>query len=221
MATEQENSMKDIILVGYGGHAKSVGDCIERQNKYRIIGYTDLEPRNSKYRYLGTDAVLEDYYIQGIQNAAIGIGYIGKGGLRVRVYESIKRMGYFLPVIADPAAIISESAIIGEGTFIGKGAIVNAEAVVGKMAIINTMALVEHECVVGDFTHVAVGAVLCGQVKVGSAALIGANATVLQCINIPSNMIIPAGETIRRNHYIFNECTVADEQAKIIKDRGK
>lgn len=33
--------MEDIILVGYGGHAKSVADCIERKNEYRIIGYTE------------------------------------------------------------------------------------------------------------------------------------------------------------------------------------
>lgn len=207
--------MEDIILVGYGGHAKSVADCIERQNEYRIIGYTDSEPRNSKYRYLGTDAVLEDYFNQGVNNAAIGIGYMGKGVLRVRLYESIKRIGYFLPVIVDPSAIISESAAIGEGTFIGKGAIVNAEATVGKMVIINTMALVEHECVVGDFTHIAVGAVLCGQVKVESAVLVGANSTVLQCINIPSNIIIPAGETIRKNIHIPDDYTAVDVSAKL------
>lgn len=192
--------MEDIILVGYGGHAKSVADCIERQCKYRIIGYTDAEPRSSRYQYLGTDAVLGDYFEQGVKNAAIGIGYMGKGDLREKLYELIKRIGYFLPVISDPSAIISETVSIGEGTFIGKGAVVNAEAMIGKMAIINTMALVEHECIVGDFTHVAVGAVLCGQVKVGEAVLVGANATVLQCIDIPSNVVIPAGETIRRNY---------------------
>ncbi len=202
-----ENRVEDIILVGYGGHAKSVADCVVRQNKYRIIGYTDFEPRNAKHRYLGTDAVLKDYFDQGVKNAVIGIGYMGTGELRVRLYEFIKGIGYSLPVIADPSAIISETASVGEGAFIGKGAIVNAEAVVGKMAIVNTMALVEHECVVGDFTHVAVGAVLCGQVRVGNAVLVGANATILQCIDIPSNKIIPAGETIRRNYHIPGDRT--------------
>ena len=33
--------MEDIILVGYGGHAKSVADCIERKNEYRIINVKD------------------------------------------------------------------------------------------------------------------------------------------------------------------------------------
>ena len=41
--------MEDIILIGYGGHAKSVADCIERQKRYRIIGYTELEKKKSQY----------------------------------------------------------------------------------------------------------------------------------------------------------------------------
>ena len=90
-----------------------------------------------------------------------------------------------------------ENVEIGEGSFIGKGAVLNAEARIGKMAIINSKALIEHECVVGDFAHVAVAAVLCGQVEVGQAAFIGANATVIQCLKIIDNEIVPAGMTIR------------------------
>lgn len=192
--------MEDIILVGYGGHARSMADCIERQHKYRIMGYTDVEKQSSQYKYLGTDDVLKDYFERGIKNAAVGIGYMGKGLLRAKLYEILKQIGYNLPTIVDPSAIISGDVQIGEGTFIGKGAVVNAGAKIGEMVIINTMALVEHDCIVGDFTHVAVAAVLCGQVKVGRAVFVGANATVLQCMNISSNVIIPAGETIRRNY---------------------
>ena len=60
--------MEDIILVGYGGHARSVADCVERMEKYRIVGYTDTEPYDSKYIYLGTDEYLEKYRSDGIEN---------------------------------------------------------------------------------------------------------------------------------------------------------
>lgn len=184
-------------MVGFGGHAKSVADCIERQRKYKIVGYTDLEMHTSKYTYLGTDAVLRSCYDRGIGNAAVGLGYMGKGAVRTELYERLKAIGYNMPIIMDPSAIISETAQIGEGSFIGKSAVVNAEAIIGKMAIINTKALIEHECVVGDFTHVAVGAVLCGQVEVGKEVFIGANATIIQNMHVPSNTVIPAGETVR------------------------
>ena len=163
--------MEDILIVGFGGHAKSVADC--------------------------TDDELQSIFNGGVKHAAIGIGYLGKGEVRWQIYGKLKDVGFSLPVIADPSAIISTTAVLGEGTFVGKGAIVNAETIIGKMVIINTKALVEHECVVGDYSHVAVGAVLCGQVKVGEGAFIGANATVIQCREVKSNTIIPAGETIR------------------------
>lgn len=189
--------MEDIILVGYGGHAKSVADCIERQKQYRIIGYTDLEKHESVYEYLGTDDVLRDYYRQGITNAAVCVGFLGKGCIREKIYENLKSIGYTLPVIRDPSSIVSSSALIGEGTFIGKQSVVNAGARIGKMVIVNSMALIEHECDVDDFSHVAVSAVLCGQVTVGRAAFIGANATVIQGKVISSYQSVPAGAVIR------------------------
>ncbi len=189
--------MEDIVLVGFGGHAKSVADCIERQSKYRIIGYTDVEKHTSVYPYLGTDDELNNIYESGVKNAVIAIGYMGKDNLRERLYEKVKKIGFELPVIVDPSAIVSSSAIVDEGTFVGKNAIINAEAYVGKMVIINTKALIEHECKVGDFSHIAVGAVLCGKVVVKNSGFVGANATVIQGRVVEERQLVPAGITIR------------------------
>lgn len=191
--------MEDIILVGYGGHAKSIADSIERQKKYRIIGYTEKNPCNSTYPYLGTDECLKEWYDKGIRNVVMGIGYMGTSRIRERIFAYLKEIGYSFPTIIDPSAIVSSSAQISEGVFIGKNAIVNAEAKVGDMAIINTKALVEHECVVGEFSHIAVGAVLCGRVSIGKSVLIGANATVLQTVSIGDYSIVGADTLVRKD----------------------
>lgn len=189
--------MEEIILVGYGGHAKSVADTIERSGRFHIAGYTDSRERDSEYVYLGTDEALGNYLEKGIHNLALCIGYLGKGNIRERLYRNLKEQGFSFPVVADPSAAISERVVIGEGTFIGKGAVINAEAVIGKMCIINTAAVIEHECQIGDFSHISVGAVLCGQVKIGGAAFVGANATIIQCQTIGEREVVPAGMTIR------------------------
>ncbi len=208
--------MEDLILVGYGGHAKSMADCIERQGKYRIIGYTDIKEHVSKYAYLGNDGVLKDFFKKGVKNAAICIGYLGKGRIRQNIYSELKAIGYTLPVIIDPSAVVSETAEIGEGTFVGKLAVVNTEAKIGKMAIVNTKALIEHECVVGEFTHIAVGAVLCGTVSVGSGCFVGANSTVLQNLSIGNDSIVAAGalitENIENSVIVKNKLTVIRRQ---------
>lgn len=189
--------MEDIILVGYGGHAKSIADCIKREKKFNIIGYTDRQDRYSEYKYLGDDDVLGELYQSGIKNAVICIGFLGKGNIRERLFDHLKAIGFSLPIVIDPSAIIAQDAVIKEGTFVGKNAVVNSEAYIGSCCIINTGAIIEHECKVGDFTHVAVGSILCGQVEIGRACLIGANATIIQCIAIPEYSIIPAGDVVR------------------------
>ncbi len=189
--------MEDIILIGYGGHAKSIADSIERKGDYKIIGYTDKVDCHSKYKYLGDDSVLETYWNMGVKNVAICVGYLGKNRIREKIYAQVKKIGFCLPVICDPTSIISQSAFIGEGVFIGKNVVINSEVIIGKMAIINTGALVEHECIIGDFVHIAVGTVVCGQVKIGKSAFVGANATIIQCMEISEKEIVPAGMIIR------------------------
>lgn len=188
--------MEDIILVGYGGHAKSVADCIERQGKYRIAGYTDNIQHDSPYKYLGTDEVLPEYFDGGICNAAVGVGFVGKGNIRNRIYENLKKIGYKLPIITDPSSIIASTAKLEEGVFVAKMAVINVEATVGKMSIINTGAIVEHECMIGSFSHVAVGAKICGQVTTGKAVMVGAGTTIIQCLNIGDHSIVGAGATV-------------------------
>ncbi|NBI70653.1 hypothetical protein D3Z50_06200 [Clostridiaceae bacterium] len=189
--------MEEIILVGYGGHAKSMVDAIERSRQFHIAGYTDSRERDSEYVYLGTDEALENYLEKGIHNLALCIGYLGKGTIRERLYRNLKERGFSFPVIMDPSAVVSERAVIGEGTFIGKKAVINSEALIGKMCIINTAAVIEHECQVGDFSHISVGAVLCGQVRTGEAVFVGANATIIQCQEIEEREVVPAGMTVR------------------------
>lgn len=199
--------MDKIIILGKGGHAKSIADTIRMQGDYEIVGYvindnTSEEPKDD-YPIVGSDEDLETIYQSGVHCAAIGIGYLGKGTIRKKLYEHLKRIGYSLPIIADSTAIISEKVEVEEGTFIGKGVIVNAGVHIGKMCIINTGAIVEHDCQIGDFSHIAVGTVLCGDVHIGNETLIGANATVIQGRQVGDRCIVGAGEVIRKN--ILNE----------------
>lgn len=193
--------MEKILVLGNGGHAKSLIDIIERQKKYTISSLiiNDEVLDSRQYPIIGNDNDLENLFSSGIKNAAVGIGYLGKSELREKLYERLKDIGFEIPVICDPSAIISDRVQIGEGSFIGKGVIINSCDAVGKMCIINSGAVIEHDCSVGDFTHVAVASVLCGEVKVGRASFIGANSTVIQSRAIGNECIIGAGTVIKRN----------------------
>ena len=210
--------MEKIVILGNGGHAKSLIDIIEREKRYEIAGYVvnenDSESSGAKYPRLGEDAQLEQIFQSGIINAAIGVGYMGRSDLREKLWLQLKKIGFFLPVICDPSAVLAGDVRIGEGSFIGKGSIINANASVGKMCIINTGAIIEHDCEVGDFSHISVGSVLCGNVKVGAASFVGANATVIQGVSIGQGCTIGAGTTIRKN---LKDDHMACSKEKIVK----
>lgn len=189
--------MEKIVLIGCGGHAKSVVDSIEAQGKYEIIGFiaekidNDFEYRS--YRIIGTDADLVALYDRGIKNAAVCIGYMGKGNVRKKLYDTLKRIGYTLPVIIDPTSTLAKDVLIEEGTFIGKNSIINSNVNVGKMVIVNTGAIIEHDCIIDDYTHIAVNAAICGCSQIGQSCLIGAGATVIQEVKIGDNTMLGAG----------------------------
>lgn len=194
--------MNDIILIGAGGHAKSIIDSIERCNQYHIIGFTDITyvDKYRGYPYLGKDDVLKSYFEKGVKYAFITLGFLGEtSSIRTLLYERVKKIGYRLPVIIDPSATVASDIEIDEGTFIGKGCIVNSAARVGKMCIINTGAIVEHDNQIGSYSHISINSTLCGGVTVGEYTFIGANATILQGKNIGSRSIIGAGSIILKD----------------------
>lgn len=210
--------MEKIIILGKGGHAESLVDIVERENKYEVAGYvvndTYQQAGSEKYPIIGCDADLEQIFQRGIRNAALGIGYLGKSDLREKLWNKLKKIGYSLPIICDPSAVLAGSVQIGEGTMVGKGAIINANASVGKVCIINTGAIVEHDCIVEDFSHISVGSVLCGGVQIGKASFIGANATVIQGKRIGSRCIVGAGTTVRKN--VEDNCMVQNRERMVL-----
>lgn len=195
--------MKDILLIGGGGHCKSVIDTLKTLNKFNIIGILDVKEKVGRHidnvKIIGTDERLKDYYSKGIRHAFITLGSIGNPQLRIKLYKNAKKLGYEFPIIIDKTAIVSDNSPIEEGTFIGKGTIINANTNIGKNCIINSGAIIEHDCKIKNFVHIAPGSVLSGGVVIGDNTHIGTNSTIIQNIKIGQNSIIGAGSVVVKN----------------------
>ncbi|MDU3580491.1 acetyltransferase [Clostridium butyricum] len=196
--------MESIILLGGGGHCKSVIDTILSSNLYNIIGVIDVKEKIGEkvlrdIKIIDSDENLYKYKEQNINNVFVTVGSIGNPRIRIKLYENAKKNGFIFPNIIDETAIISENAEIGQGTFVGKGVIINAEAIIGDNCIINTGSVIEHDCYIGDFVHLSPNTTLCGGVKVGKNSHIGANSTIIQYKNIGKNVIVGAGSIVTKD----------------------
>lgn len=194
---------KKLVLIGGGGHCKSVLDAVHRCNEYDNVVITDpkLTPGTviSGCKVAGSDDLLSTLFQEGYCDAFITVGNILSDAVRENIAKRINHIGFVFPVIIDPSATVSETVVIGEGTFIGKSAVINTDAKIGSHCIINTGAIVEHECIVGDFSHISVGTILCGNVEIGDESLIGAGSVVIQGKKIGDKAMIGAGSIVTRD----------------------
>ena len=191
---------KKIVLVGAGGHCKSVADTLKKTEDYNEIIITDPDVPAGSFllgcRIVGDDSNLTNAYMSGFEDAFITVGSIGNTSTRRRLHKVLQGIGFNFPSVIDTSAVIAEDAVIADGVFVGKTAVINSGSKIGEFAIVNSGAIIEHDCSIGKFTHISVGAVICGGCSIGDDVFIGANSTVVQGISIGSNSVIGAAGTV-------------------------
>jgi sugar O-acyltransferase (sialic acid O-acetyltransferase NeuD family) len=190
--------MKEIIIIGAGGHTRSIIDVIEQEGKFSIIGIVDntlaVGSKVLNYKVIGNDNDLKQLR-ENYKYAIIGVGQIKTSTIREKLFIKLKELGFTLPVIISPRAYVSKYAKIEEGTIIMHDVLVNVNAKVGKNCIINTKALLEHDSIVEDFCHISTGVVINGGVIVKQNSFIGSNATIKEYIKVSD--FIKAGSVVK------------------------
>ena len=192
-------SERSVLLIGCGGHARSVVDVIEEEGKWSIFGFIGL-PEQIGDRVLGHQVIGDDgdlpRLIQHVRHAVIAIGQVPDTSIRRRIAQEIDDIGYTSPVIVSPYAVVSRHAVLGEGTVVGHGAIINAGAVVGLHCTMNSRCLIEHDVSVDDHCHISTGALVNGGVKIGPDSFIGSGAIIREGLKLPDKSIISAGKRV-------------------------
>jgi UDP-perosamine 4-acetyltransferase len=192
---EQEHP---IIILGGGGHAKVLAYTLQLRG-LQLLGYTDpLGPGQLLgLPHLGDDESIYAYSPDEIL-LVNGLGSIGAGDARKRLFTSFKQKAYFFSSVTHSSAVVAPDVRLGEGVQILAGAVINPGSVISDNTIVNTRACIDHDCVVGRHTHVAPGAVLSGGVYIGDGVHIGAGATIIQGITVGEGAVVGAGAAVVR-----------------------
>lgn len=211
--------MKDLILVGGGGHCKSVIDVAESAgyNIFGILGMPeDVGNRIFGYKVIGTDDDIPFY----VDNAefVITVGFIKNPAVRIRIYDKIKEAGGKLATLIASTAYVSKYANVGEGTVVMHHAMVNAGAQLGTNCIINTFCNIEHDAVIGNQCHISTGTMVNGDCKVGDRVFIGSQSVMANGVSIGDDIIVGAGSFIRK---CLKERGIYSGNPAILKIRDK
>ena len=191
---------ESIILIGGGGHCKSVIDVIEMQGKFEIAGIIDIAEKFNHdvlgYKIIGQDKDLPEL-VKTYTNFHITIGQLRNPQSRIEIFNNLKKHNAIMPVIVSPLAYVSKHAKIEEGTIVMHFAIVNSCAKIGINSIINTRALIEHDAVIGNHCHISTGSIINGGVKVGDNSFFGSGAVSKEYITISQNSFIKANSIVK------------------------
>jgi len=190
--------MKDILLIGGGGHCKSVIDTIETEGKFNIVGIVEKYPGESKevlgYPLIGTDDDLAELR-KNYSYAIITVGHIQSNAIRLKLYKKLKELDFTLPTIISPLAYVSKHAKVQEGTVVLHHALINAHAQVGKNCIINSKALVEHDAIIQNHVHISTNATINGATLVKEHSFVGSGATTKESATVEG--FIKAGSLVK------------------------
>lgn len=213
--------MKDIVIIGAGGHAKVVADIILKRKELlnenlNIVGFLDDGYKNLKYNsifnipILGDTDLIEKFEKEKYYSYIIAIG---NNRIREKIATKFLELDYYTAI--HPKAILGMEVIIDKGTVIMANVVVNSGTRLGKHCILNTGSIIEHDNKIEDYCHISPNSILCGTVKVGKSSWVGAGSIVIQNRNIGENSMIGAGSVVIKN--IPNNCTVVGNPGKIIK----
>ena len=193
--------LKDIILIGAGGHAFSCIDIIESHNKYNIAGLVDNKKNiiyDFKYPLLGNDADLVQLK-KSYKYAFVTIGQIKDPTPRIDAYKKIETLKFIIPKIISPNSYVSNNTKIESGTIIMHHCLINSEVKIGKNCIINSKALIEHNTSIGDNCHISTGCIINGNSNIGQNTFVGSGSVINNNIDIGKNCIIPSGSIVKKN----------------------
>ncbi|MDD2436487.1 MAG: acetyltransferase [Massilibacteroides sp.] len=192
--------MRPLILIGGGGHCKSVIDVAECAG-YTIKGILDVPENVGKtilnYQIIGTDDDIKIYIAN--YDFLITVGFIKDPILRLSLHEKITSLGGRLATLIAPSAHVSQYAKLGIGTVVMHKAMINASAEIGKGCIINTYSNVEHDVTIEDYCHISTGTMINGNCRVGEKTFIGSQSVLVNGVSIVSGCIIGAGSVVRKN----------------------
>lgn len=190
--------MKRLLIVGAGGHGRSVAEAVLAAGKYELVGFLDdAAPGLQQVWDLPVFGATADL-ARCRQYADAAIVAIGNNRLREELQQKLNAAGFELATVVHPKAMVSPRAVVGAGCAIMAGAIVGTEAQLDAGVIVNCGAVVDHHCRVEEFGHLGVNAGMAGGAVLGRGAWMQAGSVLGYGVSVGGGAVLAPGEAINK-----------------------
>jgi len=192
------NEVKNLIILGGGGHAKSIVAVLQGLPQFNLMGYCDKADRGSLVGvpFLGTEETIDT--LAPNVGLVLGLSYL-KSPVDMSLRASLIRRfegAFMFPVISSAQAILAPEVKVGNGSVLLHRCVVNSDARLGKFCVVNTNAVIEHDCVIDDNVSISPGAIVCGGCRIGANTYVGAGAVIRDGVSIVDGVTIGCGSNV-------------------------
>lgn len=192
---KREAKSQKLIVLGYGGHARSVAD-VALALGFKELVFVDAQAREGEF-FL--DFPVLKCFTPSDPKTWCAFPASGDGNVRQAQTALINQQGWKIVSLVAHSATLGVGCLVSDGVFVGQQAHIGPMATVGRGSIINSSAVVEHECNVGEWAHVSVNATMAGRSSLGDFSMLGTGATIIDQIKVTSHVLIGAGALVHRN----------------------
>jgi len=185
--------MNNVIIIGAGGHTRSILELLDINSK-SMIGYVSLsQVSDIDLPYLGNDEYVLKFYNPNDYKILLGVVYLDQVTMCLR-RTLLDKYSLFQGCnsIVAKSAVISTHTKLGLGTVVFEQAFVN-RSIIGQHCVVNSGVLIEHDCIIGDNVFIGSGCIIGGGVSVDSDSFIGSGCIIRDGVSITSNTVIGMG----------------------------
>jgi acetyltransferase EpsM len=185
--------MSEYLILGKGGHARSIADAIYSTNpEAQISNYFFPSPSASDL-----SSLLEPNLRNLTQDMKLVLG-VGDVDLRKQI---IKLVLSFLPkttfaTVIHKSAVVSKNAQIGIGSTVLANTYIGPGTNVGDFCIVNTNSVIDHDSSIGDHTVLSVSVSVAGGSTIGKSCFLGMGACITDGVTIGNHSTLGANSYV-------------------------
>lgn len=183
-----------IVLIGGGDFAKKVFYLLETQDRYEIVGYTDIEDKGEllSIPYLGKDT---EFWSKEKAFPAENIILCIAGNIKLleikeKIIRNYKSLGVKFPKIISKNCFVHESASLEEGVIVFDQVYVDFDSYIGAFSVLNLKCTVGHDAKIGTNTLISPHVLIGGGADIGNNCFVGSNGTINPYRKICNNTVI-------------------------------
>jgi NDP-sugar pyrophosphorylase family protein len=128
---------KNLLILGAGGHGRVVKETAEAMSVFNKIDFLDDNSEMAIGKLNDVSELSKEYRYAFVA--------IGSNELRMEWIKRVEELGYILPVIIHPKAIVSPSASVYPGTIVNMGALIQTNVVIEKGCIVGAGSIIDHD----------------------------------------------------------------------------